>query len=296
MLKISSRSALRSEPNDPVAPFARRSRYAGDEAWTEWFAICSVAGCSEANARRLREQVASAMYAQLARAGLSRDEAGADDPVAFFDSYFALKGTRVGKKPLKSYFAYRIAAEGIPLADFACGTLFGSLSGRVRDIVEEWVAVLKGWKPRTLTGSDGSRHRGWERTGENGPGPDGTDALDRLQDARDPAGFLDRVPLERAADGCLARIAERIRVEKRAVALLLIVTAYDVSVTEPVVLAALGVAKSKAYQLRERVARELEREAAHVEGGDDPQFVRALLEVCETELPPETRKGLGLDA
>ena len=63
------------------------TRYAGDDAWTEWFEICSVAGCSPEHARALRAEVESAMYAQLVRSGFTREDAGGDDPVAFFDSY-----------------------------------------------------------------------------------------------------------------------------------------------------------------------------------------------------------------
>ena len=74
--------------------FAWNDRYAGDDAWAEWFEICSVAGCRPAFASRLREQISSAMYARLARAGIPREDAG-DDPVAFFDAYFKLKGSRV---------------------------------------------------------------------------------------------------------------------------------------------------------------------------------------------------------
>ena len=44
-------------------------RYAGDEAWQDWFAICSVAGCGAENAAKLRKQVENAMFAQLARYG-----------------------------------------------------------------------------------------------------------------------------------------------------------------------------------------------------------------------------------
>lgn len=86
-------------------------RYAGDDAWREWFAICSVGGCAPANRERLRAEVESAMYAQLARFGLTRDDAGVDDPIAFFDGYFKLKGSREKGKPLKLYFAHRIRAE-----------------------------------------------------------------------------------------------------------------------------------------------------------------------------------------
>ena len=35
-------------------------RYAGDEAWQDWFDICSVGGCPAAHAAALRRQVESA--------------------------------------------------------------------------------------------------------------------------------------------------------------------------------------------------------------------------------------------
>ena len=74
--------------------FTWNDRYAGDEAWTEWFEICSVDLCRPEFAARLREQVSAALYSRLARAGISREDAGGEDPVAFFDSYFKLKGSR----------------------------------------------------------------------------------------------------------------------------------------------------------------------------------------------------------
>ena len=36
-------------------------RYAGDEAWQDWFDICSVGGCPAEHAAALRRQVESAM-------------------------------------------------------------------------------------------------------------------------------------------------------------------------------------------------------------------------------------------
>ena len=146
--------------------FAWNDRYAGDDAWNEWFDICSVAGCRPEFAVRLAEQVSSAMYSQLSRAGFPREDAHGDDPVAFFDSYFKLRGSRDAKKPLKSYFLHRIKDEGIDMVDFVCGTLFGSGSGRVRDIVLDWIAVLKGWKPRTVSDGEGRRRVVWENAGD----------------------------------------------------------------------------------------------------------------------------------
>ena len=109
--------------------------YAGDSAWKEWFALCAVGRCSGESGERLRTQVSSAMFVQLARYGFTRKDACGDDPVAAFDAYFKLKGARDEKKPLKLYFANRINVEGLRMIDFVCGTLFGAISGRIHDIV-----------------------------------------------------------------------------------------------------------------------------------------------------------------
>ena len=41
--------------------FTWNDRYAGDEAWAEWFEICSVDLCRPEFAARLREQVSAAL-------------------------------------------------------------------------------------------------------------------------------------------------------------------------------------------------------------------------------------------
>ena len=76
----------------------RQDLYAGDDAWQEWFEVCFVDGCAAAPA--LREQVASAMYAQLARFGFARADVEGADPVLHFDAYFMLTGSRSKPKPL----------------------------------------------------------------------------------------------------------------------------------------------------------------------------------------------------
>ena len=77
-----------------------------------------------------------------------------------------LKGSRDPGKPLKSYVAHRIKVEGLRLLDFVCGTLFGAHSGRIHDIVADWIASIKGWKPRSLRGPDGRRQVIWESAGD----------------------------------------------------------------------------------------------------------------------------------
>ena len=252
-------------------------KYAGDGAWSEWFAICSVGGCSDENRARLRAEVESAMYAQLARFGLSREDAVEDAPVAFFDGYFKLKGSREKGKPLKLYFAHRIRAEHLRMIDFVCGTLFGSRSGRVHDIVVDWISTLKGWRTRIVRGEDGCRRLRWERT-------EGDGSPVELPIENDPAAEIDVEAIRGETAALLDRLSRKIGVEKRKTALLLYVTAMDVAITEGAVLDALGVAKSMAYRLKDKAMAALRKEMSKTEGSDDPLFGRLLLEACEKEV------------
>ena len=217
------------------------------------------------------------MYAQLGRFGLTRDDAGDDDPVAFFDGYFKLKGSREKGKPLKLYFAHRIRAERIRMFDFVCGTLFGARAGRVHDIVVDWVSSLKGWKPRIVRGEDGCRRLRWERT-------EGDGTPIELPIESDPAAEIDVEAIRGETAALIERVTRKIGVEKRKVALLLYVTAMDVALTEDAVLKALGVAKSMAYRLKDKVMGTIGREMSKTEGSDDPLFGRLLLETCEREV------------
>ena len=267
---------------------AWNDRYAGDDAWTEWFDICSVAGCCGACAARLAAQISSAMYAHLARAGVSREDAG-DDPVAFFDSYFKLRGSRDAKKPLKSYFLHRIKDEGIEMSDFVCGTLFGSGSGRIRDIVVDWVAAIKGWKPRTVCGSDGRRRLVWENAG------DANLSSVELAVPSDPFDCIDEEPLRAEADRVLSAVARKARVGVAAACLLVYATSHDISLTEPCILSALDAGKSQAYSWREKVMKSLEKELRSAEAGETPFFARILVSSAAAHLPRALKEELGVD-
>ena len=262
-------------------------RYAGDEAWQDWFAICSVAGCGAENAAKLRKQVESGMLAQLMRYGFAAEDAAGDDPVAFFDGYFKLKGSREAPKPLKSYFAYRIAADGLRMVNFVCGTLFGSGSGRIHDIVLDWIATLKGWKPRSLRGTDGKRHLVWENAG-----PEEVAQIE-IAAENDPASTVEADGYRLLAARLLIEISRKIRTEKEKVALLLYATAQDVSITDAAVLEGLKTEKSRAYAIREKAMTALKRELKDIDGAGDPLFVRMLLETCEAALPEGTLAKLG---
>ena len=262
-------------------------RYAGDAAWQAWFDICSVGGCPDEHAVALRRQVESTMYSCLAKRGVSREEAGADDPVAVFDAYFKLKGSRETKKPLKSYFAYRIKVERLRLVDFVCGTLFGSGAGRVHDIVLDWIASIKGWRPRKVKGPDGRRHIEWENAGHAEIA-----ALEPSAE-NDPAALLDLEPMRREIAALLERISLKIKVEKQDVAALLYATAQDVPLTDAAILEGLGVGKSRAYAMREKTMDEFRKEAKTMEGADSPLFGRLLLKACESSAPKSLRERTG---
>ena len=267
---------------------ADRDIYAGDGAWEEWFEKCATARCCEETAQRLRAQITSAMLARLTRLGLRVEDSQGDDPVAFFDSYFALKGSRDTPKPLKAYFLYRIKATGIRLVDFVCGTLFGSMSGRIHDIVVEWIATLKGWRPRSLRGADGRRHFVWESAGD-----EGVASLEMMDAATpDPADFMDEEPSRAASERVLDEVSRKIKVEKWKAALLLYVTAQDIPLTEAAVLEGLGTAKSRAYKLKDMATDELGKLLRKEEEGATTFFARIFIETCRCSIPQELRAKL----
>lgn len=251
--------------------------YAGDRAWREWFDICSVSGCGPESSVALRSEIESAMFARLAKYGISREEIGGDDPIAVFDTYFKLKGSREKGKPLKSYFAYRIESEGMRMKDFVCGTLFGSTSGRVHDIVADWIGCIKGWKSRWLESEDGRRKVVWESAQSETEGS----SVELSYDAPDVVGYLDLGFIRGEIAAGIGRIAEKLKLEKRQVALLSYAVAMNVSITEPTILESLGVGKSRAYTLKDKVMEELRGEFDEGEIADDPAFGRLLIEVCE---------------
>ena len=270
-----------------VAGTVRQDIYAGDDAWREWFDVCFVDGCSTASA--LREQVASAMYAQLARFGFARADVEGSDPVLYFDAYFMLTGSRSKPKPLKLYFKHRMAVEDRPLDEFVCGTLFGSGRGRIHDIVRDWIATAKGWKPRSVRDTEGRRHLVWERAAE-------------VDDAREtvgvvawqPGAALDRAVLWALSHEMFSAVAKEIKVEKRNVALLCYATAHDIPITKPEVLAELDVGKSRAYVLKETCMKKIARFFADKDIAlNDRLTAQTLLAACESALAPETIKKLG---
>ena len=261
--------------------------YAGDAAWQEWFDVCSVAGCSERSSVPLRREIVSAMRTQLARMGFAGQDAGFDDPVAFFDSYFTLRGHRTAKKPLKAYLAYRMRVEKRKMSDFVCGTLFGARSGRIRDIVLDWISVLKGWRAHSCRRADGSRQLVWE----HGTDIDALD-FDLAAAETDSMARLDRPQVIRDVDLLLARLAESVPLTREQVALVVYVVAMNVPLTDASVLKALKCGKSQAYVVRDRVMASLRAELETFETASDVAFGDVLLERCSVTLSAELHREL----
>ena len=173
--------------------------------------------------------------------------------------------------------------------EFVCGTLFGSGSGRVHDIVRDWIATAKGWKPRSVRDTDGRRHLVWERAAE------ADDARETISSAAwQPGAALDRAFLWALSHEMFSAVADEIKVEKRNVALLCYATAHDIPVTTPEVLAALGVGKSRAYVLKETCMKKIAKFFSDKGIAlNDRLVAQTLLAACESALAPETLKKLG---
>lgn len=258
-------------------------RYAGDVAWTEWFERCSVARCPDFLVPPLVDQIRSAMFAQLARAGFSADLVADDDPVTFFDSYFQSKGSRDRDKPLKSYFKHRLVNERLSLRAFICGTFFSAKFGRIHDIVRDWIASVKGWKPHSLVGEDGKRHVTWECAAN------GEDVREQVGGyLPNPGSRLDRPVMRAYVFQMLDAVSAKLRLEKRQVAFLLYATARGIPASSPGVLAMLGVRKSRAAKIKEDCLKTVETYFADKEvETTDLGFACVMLSVCAAEAGEE---------
>ena len=173
------------------------------------------------------------------------------------------------------------------LSAIVCGTLFGARSGRIHDIVTDWIASIKGWKPRSLRGPDGRRLVVWESAGD-----EAVAELEQGCDA-DPAALLDVSPLRQKVVATLEKVSRKIKVEKSKVAFLCYVTAQDIPITETAVLEELGTGKSRAYALREKAMDLLRKEMRNEKEADSPLFGRVLLETVESELPERLLAKIG---
>lgn len=257
----------------------------GDEAWEAWLDLCSVAGVQEQKANLadgLKAHIVSAMMATLAREGFAPVDFESDDPVSFFDSYFLLGSERAeakAAKPLKQFYKFRMANEGIPLKEFVCGVLFSKQRGKIKDIVRKWIETVKGWRPHTLTQGDGRRKIVWESAVEK----EENVAVGTIRYSF--GSRLDVGALKRQIDEVFSEMEKELKLEKVKIALLLYMTAQDETLDNQMVLDKLGVGKSRAYTLKDKcmevIAKKLKKREVQT---DDIMFARLLMASCKTLL------------
>ena len=265
----------------------------GDIAWRAWIDICSVAGVRDRDsdlANGLCQHISSEMVTTLVRSGYASKDFESDDPVSYFDSYFLLGSERneaKGRKPLKQLYKYRMANEGIPLKELVCGVLFSPGKGKIRDIVRDWIATIKGWRPHTITQSDGTRKVVWESANEK-------DEAASTRAAEYSFGLrLDADVLRVQIADVFSETEKELQLEKSKIALLLYMTAKGKTLDNPVILERLGVGKSRAYTLKDKcmgiMADKLKKKDVRT---DDIMFAKLLISSCEAILGSDLIKAI----
>lgn len=257
----------------------------GDAAWSAWLNICSVAGVRESTrglADGLERQISSAMVAALARSGFASEEFSRDNPVSQFDAYFLLGSERAaakGKKPLKQLYKHRLANGELSLKELVCGVLFSPAKGKVRDVVRDWIATVRGWCPHSIVQEDGTRKIVWESA-----------VVDETEIPEESVSYalglgLDSAALLRQIDEVFSEMERELKLEKRKIALLLYVTAQNKTLGISAVLEMLGVGKSRAYTLKDKcmetMAEKLKRRDVRT---DDVMFAKLLMSSCRAIL------------
>ena len=265
----------------------------GDAAWRAWLDICSVAGVRDRDpdlANGLNQHISSEMATTLARSGYASKDFESDDSVSYFDSYFLLGSERneaKGRKPLKQLYKYRMENEGIPLKELVCGVLFSPQKGKIRDIVRDWIATIKGWRPHSIKQSDGTRKIVWESASEK-------DEVASTRAAEYTFGLrFDADALKVQIADVFSEMENELKLEKPKIALLLYMTAKGATLDNPVILAKLGVGKSRAYTLKDKcmemMADKLKKRDVRT---DDIMFAKLLMSSCRTILGSDSVKAI----
>lgn len=265
----------------------------GDAAWRAWLDVCSVAGVRDRYsdlANGLSQQISSEMATTLVRSGYASKDFESDDPVSYFDSYFLLGSERneaKGRKPLKQRYKYRMENEGISLKELVCGVLFSPEKGKIRDIVRDWIATIKGWRPHTITQSDGTRKVVWESASEK-------DEIASTRAAEYSFGLrLDADALKVQISDVFSEMENELKLEKTKIALLLYMTAQGETLDNSVILERLGVGKSRAYTLKDKcveiMADKLKKRDVRT---DDIMFAKLLMSSCKAILGSDLVKAI----
>ena len=239
----------------------------------------------------LSSYIGAAMRGQLAKTGYASAEFDGDDPVSFFDSFFLLGSMRSeakNKKPLKQLLVGKVAG-GVSLKELVCGVLFSPQRGRIRDIVRDWISTVKGWKWRSVLQEDGTRKVVREGAANAEAAREESRAISYSFGTRLDADAFGSIALE-----LLAALEVSMSLEKHKIALLLYVTANDISIDSPLVLETLGMKKSTAYTQRTKCMNAAAEYLANNDvRTDDVAFASRLMTSCKGILGEELVMKLG---
>lgn len=109
-------------------------RYAGDEAWTQWFERCQVPLCDEQWREPLWVEIESALKHAISKKKIRNGSFSPEYTRNYFDTYFKLRGEEDKEKPRKMQIKSRISTARNGLRGVVLGSL---LSGEVQTMARE---------------------------------------------------------------------------------------------------------------------------------------------------------------
>lgn len=137
-------------------------RYAGDEAWMQWFDRCQVPRCDDQWREPLWAEIESALRHAIARKQIRNGVLTSEYIRNYFDTYFMLRGNRGDAKPRKMQIKSRIRDARDELRGVVLGTL---MSGEVQTMAREIKKILDEgesiWSVNPKTGEKEPRIRSY---------------------------------------------------------------------------------------------------------------------------------------
>lgn len=151
-------------------------RYAGDEAWTQWFERCQVAACGDAEQRLLTEEIKSGLSKALTR-HIAVTDFCEENLVSYFDEYFGSNRSQwADTVPVKKALKLKLWDERNNVPDKLKGIVLGRIfaqggrkKGYITNIAIDAIPAIKGWQARWIkVPLTGKKRLVWERAVEKG--------------------------------------------------------------------------------------------------------------------------------
>lgn len=137
-------------------------RYAGDEAWTQWFDRCQVPLCDEQWREPLWIEIESSLKHSIAKKKIRNGGLASEYIRNYFDAYFMLRGNQSDMKPRKMQIMSRIQDARDGLRGVVLGTLMSgevqTMAREIKDILDEGESI---WTVNPKTGEKELRIRSY---------------------------------------------------------------------------------------------------------------------------------------